>query len=60
MINSDELLFLCELIHIQPDREKRDILLQEVLKLLFEGQDMAQANVFGQSAISHVPSWPSA
>jgi hypothetical protein len=56
MMNSDELLFLCELIHIQPDREKRNVLIEEVLTLLLEGPDPDKTKACGQSGVSCVSS----
>jgi len=35
-MNNDELLFFCELIKVQPDRQKRDLLFEEILNALVE------------------------
>jgi hypothetical protein len=35
-MSNDELLFLCELIKVEPDRKKKDLLFEEILNRLFE------------------------
>jgi hypothetical protein len=58
-MHSDELLFLCELIHVQPDREKSNVLFEEVLNLLVERQHHpAKVNGYMQTPTSHAPGRP--
>jgi DNA-binding NarL/FixJ family response regulator len=39
-IQNDEILFLCELIGVQPHKQKRDLLLTEILNLLVQRQSV--------------------
>jgi len=59
-MHSDELLFLCELIRVQPDREKRDFLFEEVLNQLVEGRDLVKPKVYMQSPTPHLSTRPPA
>jgi len=54
-MHSDELLFLCELIQVQPDREKKNVLLEEVLNLLVEAQGVLSHQPTRRVAWREVP-----
>jgi hypothetical protein len=39
-MSNEELLFFCELIKVEPDRQKKDLLFEEVLNALVEMQSV--------------------
>jgi hypothetical protein len=41
-MSRDEILFFCELIKVEPDRQKKDLLLEEILNAIVQQEIVIQ------------------